>query len=104
MRDWVTVYSLTPLTLSLVSNLTPIYHPIPSLPIPSPHSITPLFNPTPTPLFHSKVREWSKRGARGRGREGGGESGARKGQEWSVRKGDSGYSEGARVERERGQE
>lgn len=93
MREWVTEYSLTPLALSLVPNLTPILHPTPSLPIPPPHSFTPLFNPTPTQLFHSKVREWSKRG---------GESGVRggekeRGREWSER-------EGTRVERERGQE
>lgn len=91
MREWVTVYSLTPLALSLVPNLTQILHPTPSLPIPPPHSFTPLFNPTPTQLFHSKVREWSKRE---------GESGVRggekeRGREWRER-------EGARVEREKG--
>lgn len=95
MREWVTEYSLTPLALSLVPNLTPILHPTASLPIPPPHSFTPLFNPTPTQLFHSKVRERSKRG---------GESGARERvQEWREKGGKSG-SKGAREGRERGGE
>lgn len=119
MREWVTEYSLTPLALSLVPNLTPILHPTPSLPIPPPHSFTPLFNPTPTQLFHSKVREWSKRGGES-GVRGGekewvrewSESGARervqewrerKGQEW-IERGESGAREGTSglKEREKG--